>query len=148
MSDQPGRIYAHDVARFVAGLHDMTLEDLQSPNQTMEYSRPRFMAIYAIRQLCPHMSYPDIGRLFGGRDHSTAMNANKRGAELEDENEVFAWNLRKVMNHFSPDVSIRLASRLIRGGTAKQAQEIYRQAEAAGVGDQVRRKFAMGDVFA
>jgi hypothetical protein len=148
MPELPGRIFAHDVARFVAALHDMDLDDLKSGKRSKLYSHPRFMAVYAIRQLCPHMSYPDIGRLFGYRDHTTAMNANKRAMELEDEDEEFAWNLRKVMNHFSPDHSIRLAARLIRGGTAKQAQEIYRQAEAAGVGDQVRRKFAMGDVFA
>lgn len=42
------------------------------------------------------------------------------------------------------EIARRLAQRLLDGCTAKEAQAVYREANAAGVGDLVRRKVAMG----
>lgn len=49
---------------------------LKSQSREKQYITPRFLAIYLIRTLTnPRVSFPEIGRIFGGRDHSTTINS-------------------------------------------------------------------------
>jgi chromosomal replication initiator protein len=50
------------------------LSDLRSKRRTRNIAVPRQVAMYLIRKVL-HLSYPAIGALFGGRDHSTAIHA-------------------------------------------------------------------------
>ncbi len=50
---------------------------LVGKNRSKETVIPRQIAIYLVREIT-NMSYPDIGKHFGGRDHTTAMHAHKK----------------------------------------------------------------------
>lgn len=55
-----------------------TFDDLASPRRSRPYTAPRHVCIWLVRQLCTHYSLPMIGKMFGRRDHTTAMHACAR----------------------------------------------------------------------
>jgi chromosomal replication initiator protein len=70
-----------DIQRRVAEHYALRINDLISPRRARNVARPRQVAMYLAKQLTPR-SYPEIGRRFGGRDHTTVMHAVKRIEEL------------------------------------------------------------------
>lgn len=94
------RINAHDVARRVANSYGMVLSQLQTENRSRQFTEPRFMAVWLIRRLCPHMSYPKIGTLFGGRDHTTILNADRRAKQMMLTNPDFAFRANQIAEIF------------------------------------------------
>jgi len=74
-------IFAKDVLAFVAKEAGVSAADLIGPNRKKALTHIRFIAVWVIRQRCPHMSYPAVGRLLGGRDHTTIIHASKRAEE-------------------------------------------------------------------
>lgn len=75
------RITVDDIQRQVAEYYNLRLADLMSPRRARQVARPRQVAMYLAKQLTTR-SLPDIGRKFGGRDHTTVMHAVKRVEEL------------------------------------------------------------------
>lgn len=61
----------------------LTPAELQSSRRTREIVIPRHIAIMLCR-LLTSKSYPEIGRLFGGRDHATILHAVRRMKPVED----------------------------------------------------------------
>ncbi|VEI48922.1 chromosomal replication initiation protein [Actinobacillus equuli] len=59
------------------------MSDLKSKSRTRSVARPRQMAMALAKELTNH-SLPEIGREFGGRDHTTVMHACKTINELRD----------------------------------------------------------------
>ncbi len=59
--------------------------------------------MYAIRQLCPHMSLPHIGRLLGGRDHTTVLHGVRKIEDLMPTDDCIARVVDEVMVHFHVD---------------------------------------------
>jgi chromosomal replication initiator protein len=55
--------------------------DMLSARRARAVARPRQVAMYLTKQLTPR-SLPEIGRKFGGRDHTTVMHAIRRIEEL------------------------------------------------------------------
>ena len=96
----PVRITARAVVDFVAQRHGMTLERLCVSSHRRSLARPRQIAMYAIRQLCPLMSLPAIGRLLGGRDHTTVLHGVKKIEELMLTDDRIAREVDEVMVHF------------------------------------------------
>ena len=65
-----------------------------SARRAREVARPRQIAMYLAKQLTPR-SLPEIGRRFGGRDHTTVIHAVRqierlRGEDSEIDNDVRA----------------------------------------------------------
>lgn len=94
------RIRAHDVIAYTAWRHGLTVEELCSEKRTRRYARARWVAIIVIRELCPHMSLPHIGRLLGGRDHTTILHGLRHGLALREVNDDFALDVEAVMSEF------------------------------------------------
>lgn len=110
------RIQASTVAEVVAGHYGFSLLRLQSQSRARRLAHARFIAIYAIRELCPHMSYPMIGRLLGGRDHTSVIYAAKR-AEALLLDETHAAILRQVyvdLGSRTVDAQLKLARARVR----------------------------------
>jgi chromosomal replication initiator protein len=63
----------------ICGYFSVTREELLSRSRAQRLAWPRHVAIYLARELTDH-PLPVIGREFGGRDHSTVLNACKRAA--------------------------------------------------------------------
>jgi chromosomal replication initiator protein len=62
-----------------ATLFGLTVEDITGKARTRDLVDARHIAMYVCRQLTnPPLSFPQIARAFGGRDHTTVMNAVSR----------------------------------------------------------------------
>ncbi len=70
-----------EIQRKVAEYYTLKMTDLLSARRAREVARPRQVAMYLAKKLTPR-SLPEIGRRFGGRDHTTVMHAVKRIEEL------------------------------------------------------------------
>jgi len=75
-----------NIQKTVAKYFKIRVADLSSKNRRQSITRPRQIAMYLARELTSH-SYPEIGESFGGRDHTTVINACKRISMLK-ENDV------------------------------------------------------------
>jgi chromosomal replication initiator protein len=76
------RITIDDIQRRVAEYYNLRLADLLSARRARVVARPRQVAMYLSKQLTTR-SLPEIGRKFGGRDHTTVMHAVRRIEELQ-----------------------------------------------------------------
>lgn len=61
------------IVRDVAFENNLTVEQLKGPSRSRAIAWPRQEAMWRCRQI--GKSYPQIGRFFGGRDHTTAIHA-------------------------------------------------------------------------
>jgi chromosomal replication initiator protein len=61
--------------------YNVRLSDLIGPKRLRTIARPRQVAMYLSKQLTPR-SLPEIGRRFGGRDHTTIMHGVRKIEEL------------------------------------------------------------------
>jgi chromosomal replication initiator protein len=75
------RITIDEIQRRVSEHFKVRLSDLLSARRSRDVARPRQVAMYLAKRLTPR-SLPEIGRKFGGRDHTTVMHAIKRIDEL------------------------------------------------------------------
>ena len=76
------KVTVEEIQRKVSDHYNIRLSDMIGPKRLRSYARPRQVAMY----LCKHMtsrSLPEIGRRFGGRDHTTVMHGVKRIEELK-----------------------------------------------------------------
>ena len=81
-----------EIQRRVAEHYNIKLADMSSPRRARQVSRPRQIAMYLAKQLTTK-SLPDIGRSFGGRDHTTVMHAVKKVEELATGDSSFAEDI-------------------------------------------------------
>lgn len=72
-----------NIQKTVAEYFKIRIADLSSKSRKQSIARPRQIAMCLSRELTSH-SYPEIGDFFGGRDHTTVINACKRIAELKN----------------------------------------------------------------
>jgi chromosomal replication initiator protein len=75
------KITIEEIQRRVAEHYNIRLSDLIGPKRVRPVARPRQGAMYLCKKLTTR-SLPEIGRRFGGRDHTTVMHAIKRIEEL------------------------------------------------------------------
>ena len=78
------RITIDEIQKKVAEHYTIRIADMHSARRARQVARPRQVAMYLAKQLTPR-SLPEIGRKFGGRDHTTVMHAVKRIEELHNE---------------------------------------------------------------
>jgi chromosomal replication initiator protein len=76
-----------DIQRRTAEFYKLDLRDFHSPQRSRRVARPRQVAMYLARELTER-SLPEIGRRFGGRDHTTVLHACRRIAALCEEDPV------------------------------------------------------------
>ncbi len=85
---EPRRVKIEDIQRIVARQYNVSRSDLLSSRRTANVVRPRQVAMYLAKTLTLR-SLPEIGRRFGGRDHTTVLHA-----------------VRKIENLVSNDVTL------------------------------------------
>ncbi len=86
------RITIDEIQRQVAEHYNVRLADMHSARRARNVARPRQVAMYLAKQLTPR-SLPEIGRKFGGRDHTTVMHAVRKVEELISEDPSFAQDV-------------------------------------------------------
>ena len=75
------RVRIEDIQRIVSRHYNVSKADLVSARRTQAIVRPRQIAMYLAKTMTPR-SLPEIGRQFGGRDHTTVLHAVRKIEEL------------------------------------------------------------------
>ncbi len=86
------RITIDEIQRKVAEHYNIRLSDMHSARRARQVARPRQVAMYLAKQLTAR-SLPEIGRKFGGRDHTTVMHAVRKIEELSNDDASFAQDV-------------------------------------------------------
>jgi len=92
---QPRVPNIQEIQRLVAGHFHLTIEQLTSDKRNSEIVLPRQVAIYLSRELTGK-SLSEIGRDFGGRDHTTVLHACRKIAQALNQ----PGELRSTVLHF------------------------------------------------
>src|SRR5690606_14521056 len=71
---EPKRVRIEDIQRIVARHYNVSKTELLSNRRTRTIVKPRQVAMYLAKVMTPR-SLPEIGRRFGGRDHTTVLHA-------------------------------------------------------------------------
>ena len=90
------RITIEDIQKKVAGHFNIKVSDMHSARRSVAIARPRQVAMYLAKKLTTK-SLPEIGRKFGGKDHTTVMHAVKRIDELARGDKEFADDVELLM---------------------------------------------------
>lgn len=88
------KVTIEEIQKRVAEHFNIRLSEMYSARRARAVARPRQIAMYLSKQLTAR-SLPEIGRKFGGRDHTTVMHAVRKVEEL-----------RATDNNFSEDVEL------------------------------------------
>jgi chromosomal replication initiator protein len=88
------RVTIEEIQKRVAEHFNIKISDMHSARRARAVARPRQVAMYLAKQLTSR-SLPEIGRKFGGRDHTTVMHAVRKIEEL-----------RSLDSSFSEDVEL------------------------------------------
>ena len=86
------KISIEEIQRCVAEHYNIRLSEMIGPRRLRTFARPRQVAMYLCKQMTSR-SLPEIGRRFGGRDHTTVMHGVKRVEELRNQDAQIAEDL-------------------------------------------------------
>ena len=78
---QDKQVSIENIQKAVAAHYKIRVSDLLSSSRSRSVARPRQVAMALAKELTKH-SLPEIGKAFGGRDHSTVIHAARKVAEL------------------------------------------------------------------
>jgi chromosomal replication initiator protein len=86
------KVSIEEIQRQVAEHFNIRLSDMIGPKRVRSFARPRQVAMYLCKQMTSR-SLPEIGRRFGGRDHTTVMHGVKRIDTLRHQDAQMAEDL-------------------------------------------------------
>jgi len=89
------RITIDEIQRKVAEHYNIKLADMHSARRARNVARPRQIAMFLAKQLTAR-SLPEIGRKFGGRDHTTVMHAVRKIEEMVGDDASFAQDVEII----------------------------------------------------
>ena len=89
------KITVEEIQRKVSEHYNIRLSDMIGPKRLRTYARPRQIAMFLSKQLTSR-SLPEIGRRFGGRDHTTVMHGVRRIEELKAQDGQIAEDLEML----------------------------------------------------
>ncbi|MEL7469681.1 MAG: chromosomal replication initiator protein DnaA [Pseudomonadota bacterium] len=93
------KITIDEIKRRVADYYSLRMNDLISPRRARSVARPRQVAMFLCKSLTSK-SLPEIGRGFGGRDHTTVIHAVRKVEELrvtDTQIDEDIENLRRIL---------------------------------------------------
>ena len=89
------KITVEEIQRRVAEHYNIRMSDMIGPKRVRNFARPRQVAMFLCKQLTSR-SLPEIGRHFGGRDHTTVMHGVRRVEELRIQDGQIAEDLEML----------------------------------------------------
>jgi chromosomal replication initiator protein len=89
---EPKKVKIEDIQRLVANHFNVSKADILSSRRTATVVRPRQIAMYLSKSLTLR-SLPEIGRRFGGRDHTTVLHAVRKIETLSGEDAGLAGEI-------------------------------------------------------
>ena len=86
------KVTIEEIQRKVSEHYNIRLSDMLGPKRLRSYARPRQIAMYLCKKLTSR-SLPEIGRRFGGRDHTTVMHGVRRIDDLRNQDSQMSDDL-------------------------------------------------------
>jgi chromosomal replication initiator protein len=97
-SERPEGLTLERIARTVATHYQMTVEELKSKNNSRAVAVPRQVAMYLCKRLTK-ASFPEIGREFGGKHHTTVMHSVDKIDALQKEDRNFHRTVSELIDN-------------------------------------------------
>ena len=96
--DQPVGITIEQIQRAVAAHYKLRVDDLKSKNNSRQIAVPRQVAMYLCKRLTKH-SFPEIGRDFGGKHHTTVIHSVEKIEALVSKDQNFHRVVSDIMDN-------------------------------------------------
>lgn len=93
--DDSGPVRVETIQRVVAQKYSLDVKDLKGHQRTASIALPRQVAMY-LACIMTELSSTDIGRAFGGKDHSTVLHARKKIEKKNEEDPFFLELINKL----------------------------------------------------
>lgn len=84
------------ILKTVASHFNVRVNDLKSKKRSRDISVPRQIAMYICREYTK-LSLPDIGRQFGGKDHTTVIHSHKKISKLVNDNNEISKSIEQII---------------------------------------------------
>jgi chromosomal replication initiator protein len=97
---QDRMVNVDNIQKTVAEYFKIRVADLLSDKRTRTITRPRQIAMALAKDLTNH-SLPEIGQMFGGRDHTTVLHATRKVLELKESDSKFLEDYSNLMRILS-----------------------------------------------
>ncbi len=97
-SERPEGLTMDRIARTVASHYKLTIDELKSKNNSRAIAVPRQVAMYLCKRLTKH-SYPEIGREFGGKHHTTVMHSFEKIDALVNDDRDFHKTVSELIDN-------------------------------------------------
>ncbi len=94
------RVTASEIIKFTARHYGLKLSEIKSKNNSKHIAFPRQVAMYLCKQLT-NMSYPDIGKQFNDKHHSTVMHSVKKIKQLRAQEADIDRTIQSLVDHFA-----------------------------------------------
>ncbi len=96
--NMPSAISSELIIDCVARYFNITVEDIRGTKRTANIAGARQVAMYICREMTP-MSLEDIGREFGGKDHTTVLHSTKKVEGLMQTDPKLARSVSELMEN-------------------------------------------------
>jgi len=97
-SEQPAGVTIEQIQRTVASHYRLRVDELKSKNNARQVAVPRQVAMYLCKRLTKH-SFPEIGREFGGKHHTTVIHSVDKIAALVSADQNFHRVVSDLMDN-------------------------------------------------
>lgn len=95
--DKTKNFTVQNILKTVASYYDIKVSDIKSKRRTREISTTRQIAMYLCREHTK-LSLPEIGRQFGGKDHTTVIFSHKKISSSIKENNDLKASVREILS--------------------------------------------------
>jgi len=99
--EESSAVTIQQIQRQVASTYKLTREELLSKNNARHISHPRQVAMYLCKHLTKH-SYPEIGRAFGGKHHTTVIHSVEKIESLVATDETLQRLITELSESLQP----------------------------------------------
>ena len=97
-AERPAGLTMDHIARTVASHYKMTIEEIKAKNNSRGVAVPRQVAMYLCKRLTRH-SFPEIGRAFGGKHHTTVMHSVDKIDTLFKDDRNFHREIKDLIDN-------------------------------------------------
>ena len=96
-SERPSGLTMERIARTVAAHYKMTVEELKSKNNSAQHRGAASGGYVSVQKAHPH-SFPEIGREFGGKHHTTVMHSVDKIGALDKDDRDFHKEIKELID--------------------------------------------------
>ena len=94
------RVTSSEIVKFVSRHYGLKVSEIKSRNNSKHIAFPRQVAMYLCKKLT-NLSYPDIGKQFNDKHHSTVMHSVKKISQLRTQETEIDRTIQGFIDHFS-----------------------------------------------